>query len=54
MGEVSESDIVSADYVFILEKGNCHVVNNKDNSGIENMITITFKKVVEEGLKSVL
>ena len=27
--------VVSADYVFILEKGNCHVVNNKDNSGIE-------------------
>lgn len=51
VGEVSESDIVSADYVFILEKGNCHVVNNKDNSGIENMITITFKKIVEEGFK---
>lgn len=51
VGEVSESDIVSADYVFILEKGNCHVVNNKNNSGIENMITITFKKIVEEGFK---
>ena len=51
VGEVSESDIVAEDYVFILEKGNCHVVNNKDNSGIENMITITFKKIVEEGFK---
>lgn len=51
VGEVSESDIVSADYVFILEKENCHVVNDKDNSGIENMITITFNKIVEEGFK---
>jgi len=51
VGEVSESDIVSADYVFILEKGNCHVVNNKDNSGIENMITTAFDKILEEGFK---
>lgn len=51
MGEVSESDIVSADYVFILEKGNCHVVNDKNNSGIENMITTAFDKILEEGFK---
>ena len=51
VGEVSESDIVSADYVFILEGKSGHVVSNGNNSSIKNMITTAFDNILGEGFK---